>query len=95
MAGFAAFQQAQGTAGDEATNGPADGIVRETRAASEPGNGETEAKPSLEAAVTKEMRIDDAVGNRQAKTRNKEVLELFPQVFGIGLGFHGCDPEES
>jgi hypothetical protein len=49
-----------------------------------------EAKLSFQAAVAEEMRVDDAVGGGQAQTRDQEVLELFPHLFGVGFfGRHG------
>src|SRR5260370_20748702 len=39
------------------------------------------------------MRVDDAVGRRQAQARGK-VLELFPHLFGTGsFDFHVEDPD--
>ena len=39
------------------------------------------------------MRVDDAVGGRQAQARRK-VLELFPHLFGTGsFDFHVGDPD--
>jgi hypothetical protein len=84
MARFAALDQAQDTAGDEATHGPAHSVGAETGTASEPRNGKPELKLSFEAAVTEEMRIDDAVGSGHAETR-RQVLELFPHLFGVGF----------
>ena len=92
MARFAAFHEAQDAARDEPADGPAHGVAAETDTPSEPGNGKPELKPSFQAAVTEKMRIDDAVGSGQAETR-REVLELFPHLFGVGLfDFHGFDP---
>jgi hypothetical protein len=89
VARFSALDQAQGTARDEAAHGPAHGVVGETGTASEPEDGKTEAKLSFEAAVTKKMRIDGAVSGGQAQTK-REVLELFPDMCGVGFfGFHG------
>jgi hypothetical protein len=82
------LHQAQDTAGDEAADRPAHGAERETSATSKPRNRKAEATASFEAAVTKEMGIDDAVGNREAETRHKKVGDLFPHVFGVGF-FHG------
>lgn len=90
MSRFAAFDEAQDTVRDEAAYSPASGVVAETRTASEPEDGELEAKLSFEAAVAEEMRVDDAVAGGQAQARDQEVLELFPQLFGVGLfGWHG------
>lgn len=90
MTGFAAFDEAQDTVGDEAAHSPASGVVGEARTASEPEDRELEPKLSFEAAVAKEVRIDDAVGGGQAQTRDKEVLELFPHLCGVGFfGWHG------
>jgi hypothetical protein len=65
--------------------------VRETSTTSEPGNGKAELKVSLETAVAKKMRIDGAVGDREAQTRNQKVLELFPHLCGIQF-FSGHGP---
>ena len=89
MTRFAAFDEAQDTLRDEAAHGPANGVVGETRTTSEPEDGKLEPKVSLEAAVAEEMRVDRAVGGGQAETRDQEVLELFPHVFGVGFfGWH-------
>jgi hypothetical protein len=37
--------------------------------AGEPGNGKAEAGPPFEAAVAQEMRIDGALGDREAQAR--------------------------
>ena len=68
---FAALQQAQDTVGDEAADSPADGVVGETRAPSEPEDGELQLQVSFQAAVAKEMRVDDAVGSRELQTRDE------------------------
>jgi hypothetical protein len=92
MAGFAAFHEAQGAAGDEPADGPAHGIAAETDTPSEPGNGKAELKLSFQVAVTEKMSVDDRVGGGQAETR-RQVLELFPHPFGAGLfDFHDFDP---
>ena len=93
MARFGTFHQAQGTARDEATHGPTHGVMGETDTASKLGNGKPEPKLSFQAAVTQKMRVDDAVGRRQAQARRK-VLELFPHLFGTGsFDFHVGDPD--
>ena len=92
VARFAALHQAQDAAGDEAPHGPTHGVAAEADTASEPGNGKPEPKLSFKAAVTEEMRIDDAVGSGHAETR-RQVLELFPHVFGVGFFvFHDWIP---
>lgn len=89
---FAALDQSQEASRYQAAHGPTHGVATETDTASEPRNGKPELKFSFEAAVTKKMSIDDAVGHRQAQARSK-VLELFPHPFGIGsFDFHGFDP---
>jgi hypothetical protein len=91
VAGLAALHQAQDTTGDEAADSPAHRVVGETSTASEPGNGKAELKVSLETAMAKEMRIDGAVGDREAQTRNQKVLKLFPHLCGIQF-FSGHGP---
>lgn len=89
VARFAALHQAQDAAGDEAPHGPAHGVAAEADTASEPRNGKPEPKLSFEAAVTEEMRIDDAVGGGQAEAR-RQVLELFPHLSEVEFFvFHG------
>jgi hypothetical protein len=63
VARFAALDQTQEAAGNEAAHSPAHSVGAETGTASEPGNGEPELKLSLEAAVTEEMRINDTIGS--------------------------------
>jgi len=64
-----AFDQAQDAKIEEASQGAARGHGTEADTASEPGNGETEAGPPFEAAVAQEMRIDGALGDREAQAR--------------------------
>jgi hypothetical protein len=77
VARLAAFDQAQDTTRDEAAHGPAHRVVRETSSASEPRNGKAQAKPTFEAAMAEEMRINDEIGGGEAETRS-EVLKLLP-----------------
>jgi hypothetical protein len=63
---FAAFEEAQDTVGDEAAHRPANGVVADTCATSEPEDGELQAKLSFEAAVAEKMRVDDAVSGGEA-----------------------------
>src|SRR5260370_38663546 len=65
VSGFAALDQAQDTARNEATHGPTRGISAEANAARKPGNGEAEPDLSLEAAVAGEMRVDGRGGSGQ------------------------------
>jgi len=95
MARFAALHEAQDAARDEPADGPPCRVATETDTASEPGNGKAELKLSFQAAVTKKVSIDDAVGSGKAETR-REVLKLFPHPFGARyFDFHGFDPRGS
>src|SRR5260370_15733066 len=86
MARFAGLHEGQEGAGDEAADGPAQGVGAETDTPSEPGNGKAELKLSFQATVTEKMSKDDAIGSGQAETR-RQVLELFPHPFGAGFFF--------
>lgn len=89
---FAALDQAQEPSRYQAAHSPAHGVSAETHTPSEPGDGKPERKLFFQAAVTEKMRVDDAVGHRQAQAKRK-VIELFPHLFGIGsFDFHGFDP---
>jgi hypothetical protein len=93
VACFAALDQAQEASRYQAAHGPTHGVAAEANTPSEPGNGKPEPKPSFQAAVTEKMRVDDAVGSRQAQAGRK-VLELFPHLFGTGsFDFHVGDPD--
>jgi len=49
---------------------------------------------AFEPAVTKKVIIDSSFSGVEAQARGQEVLELFPDKFGVGLfGFHG-DPRK-
>jgi len=84
VARFATLDQAQEASRYQTAHGPTRGVAAEADTPSEPGNGKPEPKLSFQAAVTQKMRVDDAVGRRQAQARGK-VLELFPHLFGTGL----------
>ena len=84
MADCGALHQAQDTAGDEATDGPAHRVGGETSTASEPRHGEAKTKLALEAAMAEEMIINDAIGGVEAETRSKRILTLFPHVCCVG-----------
>ena len=62
VTGFGTFEEAQDTVGDQAAHRPANGVVADTCAMSEPENGELQAPLSFQAAVAEEMRVDNAVG---------------------------------
>ncbi len=83
VARFATLNQAQEASRYQTAHGPTRGVAAEADTPSEPGNGKPEPKLSFQAAVTQKMRVDDAVGRRQAQARGK-VLELFPHLFGTG-----------
>jgi hypothetical protein len=90
----AAFHQPQDTARDQPAHRPPHRRMAETSATREPGNGESDPKLSLEAAMAEEMRIDGAVDRGQAQTRHKQVLDLLAHLFSVGFFvFHGFDPE--
>jgi len=90
VTGFAAFDQAQSTVGDQTAHGPTGGVGGEASTAGEPSNGEAEPGSSFETAVPQEMRIDGAVRDGQAQARNEQVFELFPDLCGVGfIVFHG------
>ena len=92
VARFAALDQAQDAPRYQAAHGPAHGAVSETDTPSEPGDGKPERKLFFQAAVTEKMRVDDAVGRRQAQAK-RQFIELFPHLFGIwSFDFHGFDP---
>jgi hypothetical protein len=65
-----AFDQAQDAEIEEASQGAARGHGTEADAAGEPGNGKAEAGPPFEAAVAQEIRIDGALGDREAQARH-------------------------
>jgi hypothetical protein len=89
-----AFDQAQDAKIEEAAQGAARGHGTEADTAGEPGNGKTEAGPAFEAAVSEEITIDGALGDREAQARDDYIIELFPEVFGVGFFiFHGLGPE--
>jgi len=90
VTGLAALEKTQGAIGDKAAHGLARRRARETRATSKPSNGKTETACAFEAAVAKQMRIDGAVNDGEAKTRNEKIFELLPNLEGIGfLVIHG------
>lgn len=96
VARFAAFDQAQGALGDEAADGLTRGSAGEASTTGEPGNGKPEPEPPFEATMPQEMRIDSAVDDAETQPRDEEVLELFPDVFGVGFFvFHGSGPERA
>ena len=65
-----AFDQAQDAEVEESSQGATRGHGAEADTAGEPGNGKTEAGPPFEAAVAQEMRIDGALGDREAQARH-------------------------
>jgi hypothetical protein len=50
-----------------------------------PGNGKAEAGLPFEATVPQKRRIDGVVDDGEAQARDEKILELFPDVFGVGL----------
>jgi hypothetical protein len=94
VAGFAAFDQAQGASGDEASHSGARRAIAKASAAGEPSHGKAESELAFQARVAQEMRVDGAVNDRQAQPRNEHVFQLFPEEFSVGLFvFHGLGPE--
>src|SRR5260370_19678353 len=90
MAGFAAFDKTQSAVGDQTAHGATGGVGGQASTTGEPGNGEPEAGLSFETAVPQEMRIDGAVRDGEAQAGNEMVLELFPDLCGVGfIVFHG------
>ena len=83
MAGFAATDEAERTEDDEAADGFTDGAGADADAAGEPGHGEVELEPAFETGVAEEMKVDGAVGDRQAQARVENVRELYPEVLEI------------
>jgi hypothetical protein len=92
---FAAFDYAQGALRDEAAQGAARGRATETSSTGDPRDGKPETEPPFQSAVPQKMRIDRAVDDGEAQPRHEKILELFPDVFGVGLFvFHSSDPKE-
>lgn len=90
VSGFAALDQAQDTARNEATYRPARRVSAEANAAGKPGNRKPEAELPFKATMAQKVRIDDAVSDRKAQPRCQRVLQLFPDLCGVGfLDFHG------
>jgi hypothetical protein len=58
VAGFAAFDQAQSTSGDEAADSGARRAIAKASAAGEPGHGKADAELAFQAGVAQEMRVD-------------------------------------
>jgi hypothetical protein len=89
VAGFAATDEPQRPEDDEAADGFTHGPGADADTTGEPGHGEVELELAFETAVADEMRIDGAVGDGQAQTREEEVLELYPKLFDIQFfAFH-------
>jgi hypothetical protein len=79
-----AFDQSQDAEIEEASQRAARGHGAEADTAGEPGNGKTEAEPPFEAAVAEEMTIDRAVDDGQAQPGNEQVVDLLPDLCGVG-----------
>jgi len=96
VAGFAAFDEAQSTSGDEAAHSGARRAIAKASAAGEPGHGETESELAFQASVAQEMRVDGAVGAGEAQPRDEQVFDLFVNEFGVGFfDFHNVSPLSS
>jgi hypothetical protein len=90
VAGFAATDEAERPEDDEAADRFTHGAGADANAAGEPGHGEAELELAFETAVADEMRIDGAVGDGQAQSREEKVLELYPKMLEIQFfAFHG------
>jgi hypothetical protein len=95
VAGFAAFDQAQSAAGDEAAHSGARRAIAKASAAGEPSHRKAEAELAFQARVAQEMRVDGAVSAREAQARDEHVFDLFAHEFGVWFFvFHGLGPKE-
>lgn len=93
MAGFAAFDEAQGAVGNKAAHGLARGPAGDVDCSSDPENGKPQPEFSFKAAVAEEMRVDGAVEHGHSQPREDEVFHLLPNMFSVGLfSIHGRDP---
>lgn len=78
-----AFDQTQDAFGDEATNRAASGSSGKAHGAGEPVHGDAEARATFEECVAEEKRVDGAVGVAEAKGRDENVFEVFPEDGGV------------
>ena len=93
VSGLATLEQAQDTARDEATYGPACGVLAETNTASKPLNGKPEVGFTLEAAMAEEVPINHAVSDREPQPRDEMIHNLLPDEFSVGFFvFHRLGP---
>ena len=83
MTGFAALDETESTMREETPQGLAGRRAGEAGAARQPCNGKADAGAAFQPAMAEEMRIDGAVDDRQAESRDNEILELFPGLCGI------------
>lgn len=89
VTGVAAFDQAEGFEVDEAAHRARRRFRGHADATSQPGHGKPEPQLSFHAAMAQKMTIDRTVHARQAQARHEQVVQLFPDEFGIGFfGFH-------
>jgi hypothetical protein len=90
VTGFAALDQAQSAAVEEAMDGGTSGAIRDANAAGEPSDGEMEAALAFEMAMAEEEGVDGTVENVQSQIRDDEVVEMFPHHCAVGhFAFHG------
>ena len=83
VAGAGALQQTQSAFVHEAADGGAD-RTGQTGAVGEPGDGEVKRWLAFKKGMAKQVGIDGAISRRKAETRDKVVLELFPDLCGAG-----------
>jgi len=89
MALFAAANQPQHTVPREPPHGVAHRSFGFLNSARQPLDGELELTPAFQPGVAQEVIINGAVVNREAETRNEDIFELFPGLFGVCFdGFH-------
>ena len=89
VASLAAFEQLQNAFTNEAAQGLAHQILTQAQIAGQPANGKTKAGLPFQAGLPEEVRIDGALLWGEMQARSQEVLELFPDKFGVGLfGVH-------
>jgi len=92
----AALHQAQHAPREEAAQRIARGPGGEPHTTCQPGNGEAQARAAFQVAMAEQVRIDGTLCDGQAQPRDEKILELFPDLFGVGFFvFHGSGPEHA
>ena len=90
VAGFAALDEPQSAAVEEAMDGGTSGALGDANAVGEPSDGEMEAALALQMTMTEEEAVDGAIKDVERQVRDQEVVELFPHECGVGnFAFHG------